>query len=284
MLAILDDRGVVRIDDPVQKWVPAISEIPEQPEGGPPITLEHLATHTSGLPAVPANVDHLPSYQWKGYSPELLREGFKRTELGAPAGEQLVYSTFGMGLLGHVLAIAAGKSYVEVIEDELLIALGMHDMVIPLTEEQEERYSVGYESNESTREVPYYEYGILAGGGAHRSTMPDLALFLQAQLDSSKDNSNPVNENVRSELHRIRWASEDGQTRIALGWFAALLEGIGTLLIHRGRTPGHGAVVGLIPEKRAGVIVLANRGGRETNVMMADFAEELLLQTISDME
>lgn len=195
-----------------------------------------------------------------------------------------MYSTFGMGLLGHILAIATGKSYVEVIEDELLIPLGMNDTVIPLKEEQKDRYSVGYASAESLEELPYYEYGILAGGGAHRSTVPDLALFLQAQWESPTNNSNPVNENARRELHRIRWTSEDGQTMIALGWFAAPLEGIGTLLVHRGRTPGHGAVVGLIPEKRAGVIVLANRGGRETNVMMTEFAEALLLRMISDME
>lgn len=88
VLAILDDRGVVRIDDPVRKSVPAIADIPEHPDGGSPITLEHLATNASGLPGVPANVDHLPPYQWKGYSPELLREGFKQTELRAPAGEQ----------------------------------------------------------------------------------------------------------------------------------------------------------------------------------------------------
>jgi CubicO group peptidase (beta-lactamase class C family) len=138
--------------------------------------------------------------------------------------------------------------------------------------------------NESSGEVPYYEYGILAGGGAHRSTVPDLARFLEAQWESSADSSNPINDNVRRELHRIRWESEDGQTAIALGWFAAPLDGIGTLLVHRGRTPGHGAMIGLIPEKRVGVIVLANRGGRETNVMMEEFAEELLLRVISQME
>ena len=65
---------------------------------------------------------------------------------------------------------------------------------------------------------------------------------------------------------------------------AAPLDGVGTLLVHRGRTPGHGAVVGLIPEKRAGVIVLANRGGRETNVMMEEFAEALLLRLFSEVE
>jgi len=284
VLAILNERGVVRIDDPVLKWVPAISNIPEHPEGGPPITLEHLVTHTSGLPANPANVDHLPPYQWKDYSPEQLHEGFKKTELLNPPGKELAYSNLGMGLLGHVLASATGKSYEQVIEDELLLPLGMKDTVIPLREDQKERYSVGYESNESLKEVPYWEYGILAGCGAHRSNVPDLARFLKAQWGIPADHNNPLTENVRSELHRIRWKSEDGETLISLGWFAVLHEGIGTLLVHRGRTPGHGAVVGFIPEKRAGVIVLTNRGGRDANIKIADFAEKLLLEFLSDNE
>jgi CubicO group peptidase (beta-lactamase class C family) len=282
VLAILNDRGVVRIDDPVQKWVPAISDIPKQLEDSPQMRLEHLATHTSGLPGIPSNVDHLPPFQWKDYSPEQLHEGFKKTELLYPVGKELVYSTLGMGLLGHVLATAARKSYDKVIEDELLIPLEMNDTVITLREDQEERYSIGYESNESLKEVPYYEYGILAGGGAHRSTVPDMARFLKAQWGLPINNTNPLNKNVRSELHRIRWTSEDRETMIALGWFAIPHEGIGTLLVHRGRTPGHGAVVGFIPEKRAGVIVFSNRGGRDANIMIADFAEKLLLELLSD--
>ena len=280
VLAILHDRGVLQIDDSVQKWVPSIGDIPEYPEGSAQITLEHLATHTSGLPGTPANVDHLPPFQWKGYSPELLHEGFKKTELLHAAGEQLAYSTLGMGLVGHVMAIATGKTYEKVIEDELLLPLGMKDTIIPLREDQQERYSVGYESSESSNEVPYYEYGILAGGGAHRSTVPDLARFLKAQWGVPTNDTNPVNMTVRSELHRIRWKSDDRETMIALGWFVVPREGIGTMLVHRGRTPGHGAVVGFIPEKKAGVIVLTNRGGRDANISIADFAEELLVRSL----
>jgi CubicO group peptidase (beta-lactamase class C family) len=71
---------------------------------------------------------------------------------------------------------------------------------------------------------------------------------------------------------------------IALGWFASPHEGIGTLLAHRGRTPGHGAVVAFIPEQRVGVILLTNRGGRDLNIEMADFAEKLLLEVVSSEE
>ncbi len=281
VLAILHERGDLRIDDPVEKWIPAIADVPRHPEGGPPITLQHLATHTSGLPGVPANVDHLPPFQWKGYSPEQLHQGFRTTELRHPAGRDLAYSTLGMGLLGHVMAVATRTPYEALIETELLRPLGMNDTVIELRPELRGRYSVGYDADDSPGEVPYYEYGILAGGGAHRSTVVDLSRFLRAQWGPA-DHANPLNESVRSELHRIRWRSRDGEILMALGWFAVPHEGVGTLLVHRGRTPGHGAVVGFIPEKRAGVILLGNRGGRDVNVRMEEFAERLLLRLLAE--
>ena len=281
-LAILHDRGVLRIDDPVEKWVPAIADASRPDEGGPQMTLEHLATHTSGLPGIPGNVDHLPPFQWKRYSAEELYRSFRKTELRHPPGKELVYSTLGMGLLGHVMAVATERSYEAVIEEELLLPLGMEDTVISLQPHQKERYSVGYPEDNSSGKVPYYEYGVLSGGGAHRSTVADLARFLQAQWGFPGGDTNPLNERVRSELHRIRWRSEDDEGPIiALGWFAAPHEGIGTVLSHRGRTPGHGAVVAFIPERRVGVILLTNRGGRDGNIKMANFAVELLLEAAS---
>src|SRR5262245_23041102 len=46
-------RGGVKLADPVQQYLPATVRMPVV--GGTPITLEHLATHTSGLPRMPDN-------------------------------------------------------------------------------------------------------------------------------------------------------------------------------------------------------------------------------------
>ena len=279
-LAILDRRGLVRISDPLDKWIPAIDRAPRPPGNGLRITLEHLATHTSGLPSQPANVDHLPPFQWPGYSAEDLATGLAATELQFAAGADFAYSTLGMGVLGHVLSLAAGKPYEAVVDEELLAPLGMTDTVIGLRPGQAERYATGYPEDDASGHVAYYEYGVLAGGGAHRSTAADLTRFLAAQWGADGD-AGPLSEAVRAELHRVRWRSSDGEILMALGWFGLPHEGAGTLLVHRGRTPGHAAVVAFEPRRRAGVALLTNRGGRETSVALADLAEELLLHLIS---
>ena len=63
---------------------------------------------------------------------------------------------------------------------------------------------------------------------------------------------------------------------MALGWFMTEDPELGTILGHRGRTAGHGAFVGFVLERKTGVIVLANRGGREANIQLAEFGERLL--------
>lgn len=284
VLAVLHVRGVVRIDDPVKKWLPDNLAFPKHAPGWNEMTLEHLATHTSGLPGTPVNVGHLPPFQWPGYTADELYDGLRQTELLHAPGTELVYSSLGSGLLGHVLSIASGTSYERVIEDELLSPLGMTDTVISLRDDQKARYSTGYESNESLSVVPLYEYGVLAGCGAHRSTVSDLARFVSAQWEGSSDETNPLTTDVQSELHQTRWQSNDGGTMIALGWFVTRHEGLGNLLGHRGRTPGHSAFVGFMREQKAGVIVLTNRGGRESSIEITEFGERILLDHLGGVE
>lgn len=54
LLAELANRGVVHLDDPIDAHLPAAVASP--PSEGGPITLRHLATHTSGLPRLPTNL------------------------------------------------------------------------------------------------------------------------------------------------------------------------------------------------------------------------------------
>ena len=53
LLADLVERKVVALDDPIKKYLPPAVKVPSH--GGREITLAHLATHSSGLPRMPAN-------------------------------------------------------------------------------------------------------------------------------------------------------------------------------------------------------------------------------------
>lgn len=72
MLSLMVQRGDVNLTDEVSAYLPESVNVPATPAGRP-ILIEHLATHTSGLPRLPDNlVSDDPDDPLKGYSVELM--------------------------------------------------------------------------------------------------------------------------------------------------------------------------------------------------------------------
>src|SRR5204862_3607331 len=91
-------------------YLPADGKVPER--GGKKITLQDLATHTSGLPRLPSNLAPKdPSDPYADYSVRQLYEFLSSYELPRDIGARYEYSNLGAGLLGHALARRAGMDY-----------------------------------------------------------------------------------------------------------------------------------------------------------------------------
>ena len=72
MLSLMVQRGDVNLTDEVSAYLPETVTVPTT-RAGNPILIEHLATHTSGLPRLPDNlVSDEPEDPLKGYSVELM--------------------------------------------------------------------------------------------------------------------------------------------------------------------------------------------------------------------
>ena len=54
VLADMVKQGIVNLNDPIEKYLPSNVKVPQY--DGHKITIENLATHTSGLPFMPSNV------------------------------------------------------------------------------------------------------------------------------------------------------------------------------------------------------------------------------------
>ncbi|NGO73849.1 serine hydrolase, partial [Streptomyces boncukensis] len=111
LLARLHTAGLVGLGDPA---LPLLAPECEAP-GAAPVTLFHLATHTSGLPRLPADlypraVGALLTNPYAGYPAARLVDRFRREALRRPArprpGTRWRYSNFGAAILGHALAAA----------------------------------------------------------------------------------------------------------------------------------------------------------------------------------
>ena len=106
----LVEQGKVRLDDPIQKYVPSF------PDKGAPITIRHLMTHTSGIrhyrktdfPGTPDN-ENLRTYA----SFEEAITIFKNDPLLFQPGKYFSYSSYGVNLLQGVVEKAGGLPFEE---------------------------------------------------------------------------------------------------------------------------------------------------------------------------
>ena len=96
------ERGLVKLDDPVQQYLPADVKMPIA--DGKPIRLLDLATQSSGLPRMPDNFEPAdPGNPYADYGERQLFAFLNGHKLRRPPGTY-EYSNLGMGLLGVVLA------------------------------------------------------------------------------------------------------------------------------------------------------------------------------------
>ena len=177
VLAEMVLRGEVALDDPAQKYLPSTLQMPKW--RGQEITLFHLATHTSSLPRLPGNLWKTIKDQanpYANYQVSDMYEFLSGYKLKRPIGSRVEYSNLGMGLLGHILGLVAGKSYEELVSERILRPLGMNHTSIALSPEQQGRLAPGHTSDGKV--TANWDIPALAGCGALRSTAGDVLRFL----------------------------------------------------------------------------------------------------------
>ena len=250
LLADFVGREKVRLDDPVQKFLPDSVRVPSR--DGTVMTLYHLATHTSGLPRMPDNFAPAdPTNPYVDYTVEQMYEFLSGAELTGKPGASAAYSNYGAGLLGHILALQAGSDYETLVRKRIAGPLEMTDTVITLTPELENRLAQGHDA--TLEPAANWDIPTLAGAGALRSTVDDMLLFLAANLGLTES---PISD-AMEDSHRRREEFGGPEKHIGLGWF--IRQGYGrTIHGHSGETGGYRSFVGFDKERKKGVVVLSN--------------------------
>lgn len=254
-LADMAEEGLLRLDDPVQRDLPEEVKVPSH--SGREITLEDLATHTSGLPRIPGNLiafaaTHLHD-PYANYKEKDLYDFLKTWKPSRDSGSKFDYSNLGAGLLGHALAQRAGLEYGQLIATRISDRLGMRDTKVKLNAEQEKRLARPYATG--GKPASRWTFHVMAGAGALHGTVNDILVFLSAEM-GIKD----------SKLRRAMEATqqprrETGQKgmRMGLGWIVMKLPKTDREVIwHNGGTGGYRSFLGLVKATKTAVVVLNN--------------------------
>lgn len=250
LLADMALRGEVSLDDPIGRFVPdgVAARLPDRARQP---TLADLASHTSGLPRIPRAwlwrlrgaddpYGHLTEEDvWEVLGPSTVRPRRRRRPH---------YSNYGMGLLGHLLGRAAGRSYEDLVTERLLVPLGLEATgfgllgVVP-----------GYRGR---RLAPPWTFGALQAAGALRSTAADMISFASACLDPP---DGTLGEAMRMAQRRRSGGRIAG---VGLGWQVRGLPGAEPSAWHDGGTYGACSFLAVDPTVRVAVAAFGNRGPR----------------------
>jgi CubicO group peptidase (beta-lactamase class C family) len=191
LLAVLEQRGLLSVEDPIGKHLPPAVQLRPEIAG---ITLRQLMTHSAGFPSVGKLHEQLIAEEARGaaappfgaythylrYRKEHLYDDLETVELAYPTGEGWLYSVLGMGTLGHVVELAAGRPYEELLREVVCEPLGLRDTGYTLSADQQERIVKAYFSDGSP--CPNWYHDVMLPQGGLRSTMTDLLTFGEANL------------------------------------------------------------------------------------------------------
>ncbi|WP_151704592.1 serine hydrolase domain-containing protein [Nitrincola alkalilacustris] len=248
LLALLLERQQVSLSDTVERFYPKLP-------WGRQVTLQQLASHTSGLPANPFS-------QWQMMRRgRQLAEAFQADDLMVflqqlpatlKAGGNARYSNVGMALLGRILGDVYGKSYGEAVQDLILQPLGMYDTHLDPSHYDPERLIDGHDA--SGRPVPPFRWKGMEAAGVWRSTGNDMMTFLGAQMGFY---GSPWDSLAKTTTQPYAKISQD--TQVGLGWLLSPIKPHGMAAWHSGGTFGQHSIAAWSVEQSAAVVVLTDR-------------------------
>lgn len=260
----LNERGKLDMDAPVQKYCPAF------PQKDSPITTRELLGHLGGIRHYnPDGKGDIPEDSARHFaSMEESLQIFAGGPLVSKPGTAFHYSTYGYTVLGCVLEGAASEKFVDYVKEKVFRPAGMQQTqaddsfaVIPHRSRWYHKDKAGVVRNAGVLDSSYK----IPGGGLI-SSADDMARFEAAIL---------ADKLLQRATRDLMWTSlktADGKmTGYGLGWGVVDKFGL-HILAHTGGQQGTSTAFAVVPERRAGVVVLANMD----NVDSGSLADEIL--------
>lgn len=251
MLSMSVEEGKVRLNDKVSVFFP---DLKKSLIGD--LSLLELATHTSGLPANPKNINKKGD-STKGFTSEKLISGLRKTKL-RKRGE-FRYSNTGIMLLGEIMEKVQMTNY-ETHFDNInnrLLHMNNTNFVNKLAKEY---LADGYDSK--GRLVNKWQFEAFNPAGGLHSTIEDMLQYLLLNMQiSSAVKEDPRLNTIGRNWHKIQIYGKDNKYNTELGWISEAVSDEVDLVWHNGETNGFSSYLGYLPQFKVGVVILSNQEG-----------------------
>ena len=187
--AVVD--GKLNLDDDIRKYLN--NDYPNFQYKNEAITIRHLITHTSRLPANwtgfedtfkkgGTNVFQKIVEIGKNYNEDKFFEQMENTVLDTIPGVIYEYNNLAPNLIAHILENVYQKSFDELLNDFIFEKSGMTSTKMRLSEDEQSRLANGYSKGQL---MPYMPIPTWGAEGGMKSTTSDLIKYMRLQLDTT---------------------------------------------------------------------------------------------------
>ena len=263
----LREEGKLRLDDPVTTHLPWFA-VRHAEADDPPITIEELLTHSSGLPREAGA--HWTTFNFPN-SEELRGLMAERQAPFAPE-VRWKYSNLAYAIAGMVIEQVSGQTWSDYLQRHIFDPLGMKSSSV---DRNVAGLAIGYGRRlpDGTRAVnPFIDARGMAAATGLTSTVEDMARFVSAQFRKGRRGGAQIlSTGSLREMHRIRVLESNWTQGNAIG-FAVRKAGDKVYVSHGGSYPGYQTNTLIWLDGSVGVIVLTNAddgnpGGIATELM-----------------
>jgi CubicO group peptidase (beta-lactamase class C family) len=269
LVAMLADSGRLAFDDRVTRHVPGLELY--DPYVTRELTLRDLLTHRVGFPD--------PDYLWDGGNLTTFDDITHRLRWVQPASSfrsEFAYNNVAYGLAGRAAANAAGTTWQALLRRRILDPLGMTETLADGRElvaaHLPDVTAPPGIVDDTVRVLPADPAVVdpVAPAGSMFSTATDMAKWLRFLLDSGRVGGRrlvgaanfaqlfaPQQIVSEAEFYPTARLTKPHVRAYGMGWFLHDYRGE-FVAFHTGSIEGRSAIVGLIPDRRLGVVVMTN--------------------------
>lgn len=268
----LRDEGKLSLDDPVERYVPALASLAYPTKDSPAITVRHLLTHSEGFP------EDNPWGDRQLAQPDETMRAWMRAGIpfSTAPGTAFEYSNYGFAILGQIVERASGRPYDAYVREQVLKPLGMNSSTFEAKEVPRATLAPGYrwrdEKWESEELLAHGSFGAMGGLWTSARDLARYVAFLMSAFPARDEaEAGPVKRSSAREMQQA-WRGQGaiayraavdaplqlGSSSYGFGLGVSQNCRFGHVVGHGGGLPGYGSLMQWLPEHGVGLISMGN--------------------------
>ncbi|MGE0555249.1 MAG: serine hydrolase domain-containing protein [Gemmatimonadales bacterium] len=263
----LREQGKLQLDDPVVKYLPWFRVKTAAPDD-PPITIEELLTHSSGLPREAGA--HWTT--WEFPTRDQLIQLIPERQAAFSPETRWKYSNLAYTVAGMVIEAVSGESWASYVGKHIFAPLAMTGSSV---DRDVPDLATGYSARRPGQDrsvIPFVDARGMAAATGITSSVEDMAKFVSAQFRTGPRGGDRILSTASlREMHRVRMLESTWTRGQGIGFSVSREDGQ-IYIGHGGGYPGYTTNTSIQLASKVGVIVLTNTNDSDPG----DIADQLM--------